>query len=195
MAGKIRIIGGTWRGRRLRVLDAAGLRPSGDRSRERLFNWLQGFTQGAHCLDLFAGTGALGLECASRGAASVTLVERDGAVARHIVDSIVSWPGSDAVTVHRAEALAWLRRPVGPFDLVFVDPPFDSDLVGPVLQALARPGLLAAGAQVYVESPAGAQAGLLHDAKPEPAGWAVRREKCVAGVRMQLLTLPGERPL
>lgn len=150
MTGKIRIIGGQWRGRRLSVPDRPGLRPTGDRVRETLFNWLQPYIGGAECLDLFAGTGALGLEAASRGAGRVVLVERD----RALVDAIrvaQSWPGGAGVEVIRDDALAWLGRSTNRFDIVFLDPPFGAGLQARALEALVTHGLLADGALVYVE--------------------------------------------
>ncbi|MDT8449892.1 MAG: 16S rRNA (guanine(966)-N(2))-methyltransferase RsmD [Wenzhouxiangellaceae bacterium] len=219
MAGKLRIIGGQWRGRRLPVPDVPGLRPTGDRAREVLFNWLRDRVRGARCLDLFAGTGALGLEAASRGAASVTLVERDRKLAALLARVAAEWPAGDVLHIVRGDALVWLARetessaesqdpsPGGaPFDLVFVDPPFDAGLYATTLAALRRPGLLAAGARIYVESaarsPAPVVAGetacvaasspcLAADfADPGPA-WEIVREKRVGDVRMQLLAVPG----
>ena len=122
--------------------------------REVLFNWLQGDLRGARCLDLFAGTGALGLEAASRGAATVVLVEQDHGLCRQLIEVGRQWPGGDVLTVVHADAMRWLERAEGPFDIVFVDPPFGAGLYAATLEALARPGLLAAGALVYVESAA-----------------------------------------
>src|SRR6056297_1810985 len=99
MTGKLRIISGSWRGRRLPVPDLPGLRPSGDRAREVLFNWLQGRVRDARCLDLFAGTGALGLEAASRGAASVVLVEQDRRLCRQLIELGDEWSGAEVMTV------------------------------------------------------------------------------------------------
>ncbi|MFU8878484.1 MAG: 16S rRNA (guanine(966)-N(2))-methyltransferase RsmD [Wenzhouxiangellaceae bacterium] len=203
MTGKVRIIGGQWRGRRLAVPEHPGLRPSGDRGRETLFNWLASRIRGARCLDLFAGTGALGLEAASRGAARVTLVERDRKLCRALEQIATDWPGGDALDVVCADAMAWLAAADGPWDLVFVDPPFDAGLHGRVLDALTRPGLLADGARVYIESPARAPAPVTAPA-PEPASspcmlaglnpptWRIDRDKRVGEVRMQLLA--RERP-
>jgi len=202
MSGKLRIIGGAWRGRRLQVPERPGLRPSGDRVRETLFNWLQGWLPGARCLDLFAGSGALGLEAASRGAHSVTLIERDRVLAGRLRAIATDWPGAEVLDVHAADALAWLEHSAESFDLVFVDPPFDAGLYARTLALLARPGVLAHDARVYVESrardpaPAGAAT---PDNQPSPAPclatslddtaarWAVPREKRVGEVRMQLL--------
>src|SRR6056297_986999 len=107
MTGKLRIISGSWRGRRLPVPDLPGLRPSGDRTREVLFNWLQDRVRAARCLDLFAGTGALGLEAASRGAGSVVLVEQDRGLCRQLTEFAGQWPGGDVLTIVQADALRW----------------------------------------------------------------------------------------
>src|SRR3546814_3626920 len=108
--GSVRIVGGSWRGTRLPVADVAGLRPTPDRVRETLFNWLQGSLPGARVLDLFAGTGALGLEAVSRGAREALLVERDPRLAGSLRDTIARLKGEDRVEVACADALAWLRR-------------------------------------------------------------------------------------
>lgn len=200
MTGKIRIISGSWRGRRLPVPDLPGLRPSGDRVREVLFNWLQGRIRNARCLDLFAGTGALGLEAASRGAATVVLVEQDRRLCRQLIEIGDQWPGGEVLDVVQAEAVRWLERADGPFDIVFVDPPFGAGLYAETLSALARPGLLTPGALVYVESPARSPAPFQppptqstsspcqgEELVPSPANWSVLREKRLGDVRMQLL--------
>lgn len=203
MSGKLRIISGNWRGRRLSVPDLPGLRPSGDRAREVLFNWLQGRVRSARCLDLFAGTGALGLEAASRGAASVVLVEQDRRLCRQLIELGEHWPGGEVLTVVQADAVRWLERADGPFDIVFVDPPFGAGLYAETLSALARRGLLAPGALVYVESAARSPAPFQpqedppmppasspcqgEEIAPCPANWAMLREKRLGDVRMQLL--------
>ena len=152
MPGTIRIIGGQWRGRKITVPDRPGLRPTGDRARETLFNWIGPRIVGARVLDLFAGTGALGLEAASRGAAAVVLVERDPAAAGALRDGPLQWPGREAVSLVQTDALDWLKSPPEPFDLVLIDPPFDSRLHESVLSGLVgNKGCLAEGALVYVE--------------------------------------------
>ena len=109
-AGKVRIIGGRWRGTRLSVPSSPGLRPSSDRVRETLFNWLMPVLPGARVLDLFSGTGALGLEAVSRGAASAVLVERDAALAQALRDVSTRLSAQDQVEVVQAEAVGWLQR-------------------------------------------------------------------------------------
>lgn len=185
--GKVRIIAGRWRGRRLAVPHEPGLRPTGDRARETLFNWLQGNVPGARCLDLFAGSGALGLEAASRGAASVTLVERNRELAGALQSIAGQWPGGEVLKVVHADALQWLQDAGGPWDLVFVDPPFDAGLHAQVLTSLQRPGLLPEAARVYLESDA--------RGPREPGNaWRILREKRLGEVRMQLLAPVRDNP-
>jgi 16S rRNA (guanine966-N2)-methyltransferase len=149
--GHVRIIGGHWRGSKLPVADVAGLRPTADRVRETLFNWLQQKLPGARVLDLFAGTGALGFEAVSRGATQAVLVERDPSLAASLRASVARLHAGN-VEVVCDDALHWLgREPVAQFDLVFLDPPFDAALWRPALIAL-KPWL-AAGAWLYLESP------------------------------------------
>ncbi|MDX1550554.1 MAG: 16S rRNA (guanine(966)-N(2))-methyltransferase RsmD, partial [Lysobacter spongiicola] len=127
--GQVRLIGGRWRGSKLPVADIEGLRPTSDRVRETLFNWLMPVLPGARVLDLFAGSGALGLEALSRGAATATLVERDPLLATALAQVAARLPGGEAATVVQADALAWLpAQPRGSFDIAFLDPPFSAGL-------------------------------------------------------------------
>jgi 16S rRNA (guanine966-N2)-methyltransferase len=182
--GWVRIIGGEWRGRRLPVVDLPGLRPSGDRARETLFNWLQPCIYGAHCADLFAGTGALGLEAASRGAAEVTLVESTPPAMQALRGALAGLGGAAGarVRLEQTDALLWLAtRPPCSLDLVFIDPPFDSGLQTGALELLARRDLLRPGGVVYVESARSAP-------PPHPGpGWELARDKVLGEVRMVLL--------
>jgi len=145
---RVRIIGGQYRRRLLDFPDSAGLRPTPDRVRETLFNWLGQDLPGWACLDLFAGSGALGFEAASRGAGRVVMVERDRAAIGALEKNRIVL-GAKQVEVLRADALAWLANSREAFDLIFVDPPFDSALAAPALADLARH--LKAGGQAYVE--------------------------------------------
>lgn len=147
-SNRVRIIGGQYRRRLLEFPDGAGLRPTPDRVRETLFNWLGQDLPGWTCLDLFAGSGALGFEAASRGAARVVMIERD-ARALAALERNRTLLATIPVEIVRADALAWLANTRETFDLVFVDPPFDSGQAGPVLADLVRH--LNAGGQVYVE--------------------------------------------
>lgn len=152
MTGKIRIIGGRWRGRRLAVPpDYEGLRPTGDRARETLFNWLQPRIIGAGCLDLFAGTGALGLEAASRGASRVVMIERDGDLVARLRQAVGDWPDSEVLDIVQADALDWLSRAGERFDVVFLDPPFGQGLRQAALDGLIAADRLNPGALVYIE--------------------------------------------
>lgn len=153
-AGRIRLIAGRWRGRRLPVAPVPGLRPTPDRLRETLFNWLGPGIEGARCLDLFAGSGALGLEALSRGASEVVLVERSARAARALQEVATALGAGASARVVRADALHWLRTaPDAPFDVVFVDPPFALGAWQQVLDALERPGWLTRQALVFVEHP------------------------------------------
>ena len=185
-AGSVRIIGGRWRGTRLPVADSPGLRPSADRVRETLFNWLQPALPGARVLDLFAGTGVLGLEAVSRGAASAQLVEAEPRLAQALDAAVARLGATGEVAVHRGDALTWLRAQRDrEFDIAFVDPPFAAGLWEPVLAAL--PALLAADAWLCVESPSD----LVPVLSPE---WALRRENRTRDVRYALyrrVTLAG----
>lgn len=149
--GKVRIIGGRLRGHRLPVLAVAGLRPTPDRVRETVFNWLQGRLVGKRCLDLFAGTGALGLEAASRGAAEVLLIEHNRRLAGRLEALVTEWSLASIRVIH-ADARDFLRRSSRPFDIVFLDPPFGRNLLPPITSQLVTGGWLAPQAMVYVES-------------------------------------------
>ena len=146
----LRIIGGSWRGRRLRFPAVALIRPTPDRVRETLFNWLGTRVVGARCLDLFAGSGALGLEALSRGAVHVTFVERETSAVRALEATLADW-GARGAQVERGDALGFLGGPARPFDIVFLDPPFDSGLLAAAAALLERNAWLAAPAYVYVE--------------------------------------------
>jgi 16S rRNA (guanine966-N2)-methyltransferase len=189
--GSVRIIGGQWRGRRVPVPDIEGLRPSGDRCRETLFNWLQPFLHNAKCVDLFAGTGVLGLEAVSRGAAWAVLVEKSRVAANSLRQSVEMLEAKD-IAVIEADALSWLAQQApSSMDIVFVDPPFalnmadrgmaEQGMAEKVVAALAQTLALRPGGLVYLESAA-------PDPAPVPGpGWEVLKEKRVGDVRMQLL--------
>jgi 16S rRNA (guanine966-N2)-methyltransferase len=175
-AGKarvLRIIGGTWRGRKLRFPASAAIRPTPDRVRETLFNWLGSAAQGARCLDLFAGSGALGLEALSRGAGELTFVERDAAAVRALRTLLGEWQARNAVVTH-AGALDYLTRAAPaarPFDIVFLDPPYGSELLGQAAALLEERRWLQPGALIYVEC--AARAGL----PPLPTSWRPLKAK------------------
>lgn len=166
---RFRIIGGEWRGRRLTFPDVMNIRPTPDRVRETLFNWLQARVIGARCLDLFAGSGALGLEALSRGATEVVFVERDAQAARTIEEHIALL-GAKA-RVQAGNAFDFLRASADTFDVVFLDPPFGEAQLKPALQALLASGALKKNALVYVEAASGELADSL------PAGFELLRRK------------------
>jgi 16S rRNA (guanine966-N2)-methyltransferase len=177
-AGKVRLIAGRWRGTRLEVPDLPGLRPTSDRVRETLFNWLMPMLPGARVLDLFAGSGALGLEAVSRGAAGAVLVERDPALAAALRATAARLPGGEVVSVVQADALAWLAaQPEASFDLAFVDPPFAAGLWDQVLSQLST--RLRPDAWLYVEAPNDVEV-----APPPP--WRLHREGVTREVRYAL---------
>ncbi|WP_396434487.1 16S rRNA (guanine(966)-N(2))-methyltransferase RsmD [Limnohabitans sp.] len=148
---EIRIIGGQWRRTRLKVLDKPGLRPTPDRVRETLFNWLGQDLSGWRCVDAFAGTGVLGLEAASRGATHVLMVEQDAVLVRDLQDNATRLKAS-MVSVQRGDAVSTLGRlPAGSVDLVFIDPPFDGPWFEPALKAAAR--AVPVGGWIYLEAP------------------------------------------
>ncbi len=164
----MRIIGGRWRNTRLQVPQVQGLRPTSDRVRETLFNWLMPKLPGARVLDLFAGSGALGLEAVSRGAASAQLVERDPALVAALHGVVGKLGAQEQVHVAAGDALHWLETaPAMQADIVFIDPPFADGLWPQVFERLPRH--LAAEAWLYVEAPAGAMPQL-------PPGWSLHRE-------------------
>ncbi len=165
--GKVRIIGGVWRGSRLDVIHAEGLRPTADRARETLFNWLQHHLAGANCLDLFAGSGALGFEAASRGATNVVMIER-APVAMAQLRAAKARLNAMNVELCDDDALRWLARtPDRGFDIAFVDPPFSAGLHEAALRAVAS--WLVPGAFLYVECAAGGTPYL-------PEGFSLHRE-------------------
>lgn len=148
--GVVRLIGGRYKRSKLPVLDAPGLRPTPDRVRETLFNWLGQALDGWRVLDAFAGSGALGFEASSRGAAEVLLLERDARLAANL-RAVQARLQAETVRVEATDAIAWMRRHGGArFDLVLLDPPFDAGLVEPALAAAAP--LLAAGGLIYLEA-------------------------------------------
>lgn len=151
VAGHVRVIGGRWRGTRLPVANIDGLRPTPDRVRETLFNWLAPVLPGARVLDLFAGSGALGLESVSRGAAAAVLVERDPALAATLRELAGRLDGAEGVEVVQADALRWLSTRPGPFDIAFLDPPFASDAWQAALAGVLP--AMAPGGWIYLEGP------------------------------------------
>lgn len=151
MVNKLRIIGGEWRSRQIVFDDAPGLRPTPSRVRETLFNWLQADIVNSRCLDLYAGSGALGFEAASRGARRVVQVESNPKACQKLRDNIATLQARQIELVS-LDVGRFLRGPAESFDLVFLDPPFGHDLVLPTCQLLERQGWLAGYAKIYVEA-------------------------------------------
>ncbi|MBT2786949.1 MULTISPECIES: 16S rRNA (guanine(966)-N(2))-methyltransferase RsmD [unclassified Halomonas] len=166
--GKLRIIGGEFRRRQLPVLDSPGLRPTPDRVRETLFNWLGQQLYGQQVLDLFAGSGALGIEAFSRGAAWVDFIERDPRVAAQLSTNLATL-NITASAVHVNDVQSYLTRPAKPYALVFLDPPFHQQLAAPCCAALEIGGWLSEEAMIYLETETSL-------APNVPANWLLHRE-------------------
>jgi 16S rRNA (guanine966-N2)-methyltransferase len=177
----LRIIGGSWRGRRLRFPPQAEIRPTPDRVRETLFNWLGAQVHGSRCLDLFAGSGALGLEALSRGAADVTFVEKDAVAVRELRARLAEWRATGAQVEH-SDALRFLGTAARAFNIVFLDPPFASPLLAESCRLLEERHWLGASALIYVETDA--RAGL----PPLPQTWTVTKAKRAGAVGYHLIT-------
>ena len=177
-SGRIRIIGGSLRNSRLEVAELVGLRPTAERIRETLFNWLAPVIDGARCLDLCAGTGALGIEALSRGAASVQFVERDARATQALRDNLSRLKAVGG-QVAMLDAEAFMRAVPSPHDLVFLDPPFALDLWTTLAQQLEVGGWLATNALIYVES-------ARENAPIMPPNWGVHREGHAGAVRFAL---------
>ena len=179
-AGEVRIIGGQWKRSKLPVADKPGLRPTPDRVREPLFNWLGQDLTGWRCVDAFAGTGALGFEAASRGATQVQLVEQDATLIAQL-KKIKEQLKAEAVQVQRGDGIAALKQlPPASADLILLDPPFDANLFDAAVQAAAR--ALAAGGYIYLEAPSA-----WGDAQLAPLGLALYRHLKAGAVHAHLL--------
>ena len=179
-AGEVRIIGGRWRRTKLAVVSLPGLRPTPDRVRETLFNWLGQSLQGWRCADVFAGTGALGLEAASRGATSVQLCEKDSTLVAQLQNHIARLQASQ-VYLFKGDGLTWLQQQsAGGLDVVFLDPPFDSPLFLPALKAAAH--AVHAQGWVYLEAPQAWSATALAD-----VGLTLQRHLKAGSVHAHLL--------
>ncbi|MDP5293252.1 16S rRNA (guanine(966)-N(2))-methyltransferase RsmD [Oceanimonas sp. CHS3-5] len=177
--GQIRLIGGQWRGRKLPVLHSEGLRPTTDRVKETLFNWLMFEIRGSRCLDLFAGSGSLGFEALSRHATEVVMVEKDAAVAGQLKRNLATLPAAPG-TVVQADAVQYLQQPATPFDVVFLDPPFHKELLPNVCELLEQNGWLADDALIYIEREQGLALPTL------PDHWRLHKDKQAGQVSYQL---------
>lgn len=182
--GEVRIIAGLWRGRKLPVLNAEGLRPTTDRVKETLFNWLMHDIAGVHCLDCFAGSGSLGFEALSRQAQAVVFLEKFAKAAEQLTKNLVSLKVNNG-TVIQTDTLQFLaKKNTGiPFDVVFIDPPFQQNLVPRVIELLIENHWLAANAIVYVETE------LNHPSLVLPSSWQLLKEKKAGQVMSRLFSL------
>lgn len=177
---ELRIIGGRWRGRRLHFPPVEGIRPTPDRVRETLFNWLQHDISGTRCLDLFAGSGALGFEALSRGASHVVFVERERAVVKYLRETLETLGATNA-TVQLQDAQRFLTESATPFDIVFLDPPFSENPLPKICAELESRGWLAASALIYIESPS-------ESGTPSfPANWTLLKNQRAGAVSYHLI--------
>lgn len=178
--GQLRIIAGKWRSRKLTFPDEEALRPTPDRVRETLFNWLQADVPGSRCLDLFAGSGVLGFEAASRGAAEVVMIEQNSKVST-VLDVNRKILGADNIETRTDNALAWLKRNTRSFDIIFVDPPYRSGLISPVCVLLDSGQSLKEHAKIYIEHALDDEA-----EAAVPDNWACLRKKSAGQVVYKL---------
>ncbi|MCC8458132.1 16S rRNA (guanine(966)-N(2))-methyltransferase [Photorhabdus aegyptia] len=177
--GQIRIIGGKWRGRKLPVPDSPGLRPTTDRVRETLFNWLAPVIQEAHCLDCYAGSGALGLEALSRYAAQVTLIEYERNIAKQLSTNLDLLSAQNAKVINDS-ALTYLSQSGKPYDVVFLDPPFRKGMLSETIKLLEEQNWLADESWIYVEAESESTA------IDVPVNWQLHREKVAGQVAYRL---------
>jgi 16S rRNA (guanine966-N2)-methyltransferase len=179
LQNRLRIIGGQWRGRKLEFPAIDAIRPTPDRVRETVFNWLQNDIAGARCLDLFAGSGALGFEALSRGAAHVVFIDREPRVGQYLRETLKRLNAKTG-EVCVADASRWLTAPAQPFDIVFLDPPFDSNLLAGICRCLEERGWLMPEALIYIESAASNGLPVL------PSSWVVIKNKTAGQVSYHL---------
>lgn len=174
---KIRIIAGKWRGRKLDVIDSPGLRPTPDRIRETLFNWLQQEIVGARCLDLFAGTGALAFEALSRGAAEVFMIESNAKIVETLKQHAETL-GCEGHTIQLADATSWLKQGINGFDIIFLDPPFGQGYIEQCCEVINEESLLKPNGLVYIES---------EKDLALPDGWEIRKQTKAGNVQSMLI--------
>ncbi len=175
--GKIRLIAGKWRGRKLDVIDSPGLRPTPDRIRETLFNWLQQEIVGARCLDLFAGTGALAFEALSRGAAEVVMVESNPKIIESLKQHAETL-GSEGHSIQLADATNWMQQGIKGFDIIFLDPPFGQGYIEQCCTIISEQSLLNERGLVYIESEKNLSL---------PDGWKIRKQMKAGNVLSALI--------
>ena len=183
----VRIIAGVWRGRRIHFPDMPALRPTPDRVRETLFNWLQHSIADTRCLDLFAGSGALGLEALSRGAREVVFVEQFPAAARTLQEQLARLGGAAKGRIFQMGAARFLRAPAAPFDLAFLDPPFGANALAEYIPLLDGGGWLKQGALVYLENERTA------GVPPLPIHWELLKSKSAGEGGYHLVRVNGRK--
>ena len=183
----VRIIAGAWRGRRVHFPDLPELRPTPDRVRETVFNWLQHSIAGTRCLDLFAGSGALGLEALSRGARDVVFVEQFQLAARSVEEQLIRFGGAARGRVMTMGAARFLRTPAEPFQIVFLDPPFGKDALAEYVPLLDQGNWLAAGSLVYLENER------LAGVPAIPQHWELLKSKSAGEVGYHLARVNGRK--
>lgn len=177
-SGQFRIIGGQWKGRKLKFIEVEGLRPSLDRIRETLFNWLQSEVRGARCLDLFAGSGAIGIEALSRGATHVDFVELNKKAVRQLETNLGVLEADDGDVIHQ-DAKQFIDKDAQPYDIIFLDPPFHRGMAQEVLGKLAHTNLIGSGTLVYLEIEQGLELDI-------PEGWQLLKDKKAGQLQYRL---------
>ncbi|MGB5444710.1 MAG: 16S rRNA (guanine(966)-N(2))-methyltransferase RsmD [Psychromonas sp.] len=178
--GFIRLISGKWRGKKLPVQDKEGLRPTTDRTKETLFNWLMHDIRDAHCLDCFSGSGSLAFEALSRYAMHVTLLEKDAQIVSQLRENMQTLQVDNAILIE-TDSIHYLQQPAEKiFDIVFIDPPFNKGLLQPCCDALEKNGYLSENALIYIEKES-----QLNDFK-QPENWQLLKEKNTTQVSYQL---------
>ncbi|PCJ16867.1 MAG: 16S rRNA (guanine(966)-N(2))-methyltransferase RsmD [Gammaproteobacteria bacterium] len=180
---QLKIIAGQWRGRNVQFLQLDGVRPTPSRIRETLFNWLAPSIRGATCLDVFAGSGILGIEALSRGAKSCTFIDQSGPICKQIGEQLSILDADSQKTVFRDDAKAWLRslKPESQYDVIFLDPPFNQNLLPALLNIIAEQGLLSSSGCIYAESEAPI------DSNPLPSHWQLTHSKSAGDVHYGLI--------
>ncbi|MBU2706368.1 16S rRNA (guanine(966)-N(2))-methyltransferase RsmD [Zooshikella marina] len=187
---QLRIIGGQWRSRKLPIADLPGLRPTTDRIRETVFNWLAPYIDGATCLDCFSGTGALTFEALSRGAAWADLLEIAPQANQLLTTNLATLQCKNAQT-HAVDCLQWLAKPpTHTYDLVFLDPPFNQGLIPKTIQALLTQPWLKSGALIYIESEPCDLDQLINTAHEDVQHWSLLKSKTTGNVQYCLYQLP-----
>ena len=176
----VKIIAGRWRGTKLKVLLKEGVRPTSNRIRETLFNWLQTSIEGSHCLDMFAGSGALGFEAISRGASTVTLIDNDPAIINILTEQAKQLQAENIKT-QCIDALEYIGQTKCQFDYIFIDPPFSKFNLDKVLQKISSSSILKANTAIYVEAPIGGLPETL------PSNWQWKRQSKAGDVEYGLI--------